>query len=48
MTRCRRSVRFDSIHRMEEQMFERVLGRSVSREVETASGLTRITFRIAS
>jgi len=37
---------FDTIHRMEEQMLERVLGQSVHREEEHASGLTRITFTI--
>ena len=37
---------FDSVHRMEEQMLERVLGVSVSREQETASGLTKIVFQI--
>jgi predicted ArsR family transcriptional regulator len=38
---------FGSIYHMEEQMLERVLGCSVKREEETASGLTHITYRFA-
>ena len=37
---------YDSVHRMEEQMLERVLSRPVRREEESASGLTRITFHV--
>ena len=37
---------FESVHRMEEKMLERVLGRPVERKEEHASGLTRITFKI--
>lgn len=40
------SAVFETTHRMEEQMLERVLGLPVSRQEETASGLTKITFSI--
>ena len=38
---------YESVPRMEAQMIERLLGVSVSREVEVAAGLTRIVFKIA-
>jgi len=40
------SEKFETAYRMEEQMFERILGANVTRTEEVASGLTRITFAI--
>ncbi len=37
---------YPSVHRMEESMLGKVLGATVTREVESASGLSRIVFRI--
>ncbi|MFT4550070.1 MAG: putative ArsR family transcriptional regulator [Pseudoalteromonas tetraodonis] len=37
---------YPTVHHMEEKMLERIIGRPISRELETASGLTRITFRL--
>ena len=38
--------KYPSVFRMEEQMFERVLGTSVEREEERASALVRFVFRL--